>query len=213
MASVARALATTLLALSVASAGCSEDNTSAPEDAGASMDTASADSGSPLDATEADSRPADSAPVDSGAPDTSSPDAGPADIGTSDTAPADTGTPDTGLADTGSPDTGADTAPADPCSPLPSGLTTWTKTDSASVGTPDTYFFSVNPGDPFCATITGGGSGTWSINVSNGTSSGVYCSGSPKCSIVVPPGQLTLLATAVTTDIGGYTLTVRYRPR
>lgn len=123
-------------------------------------------------------------------------------------------TTDTAIADTSTADTApADTAPADPCSPLPSGLTTWTKTDSASVGTPDTYFFDVTPGDPFCATITGGGGGAWSVNVSNGTSSGVYCSGSPTCSIVVPAGQMTLLATAVTTDIGGYTLTVRYRPR
>jgi hypothetical protein len=104
-------------------------------------------------------------------------------------------------------------AAADPCSPLPDGLTTWTKTDTASSGTPDTYFFDVTPGDPFCASITGGGSGAWSLVVSNGTSGGVYCSGAAVCSILVPSGEMTLLTTAVTEDIGGYTLTVRYRPR
>ena len=110
-------------------------------------------------------------------------------------------------------DAGSDAGPADPCLPLPSGLTTSTRTDSASVGTPDTYSYAVNPGDPFCVSITGGGSGSWSVTVSNGTSLGVYCSDEPTCSIFVPPGQTTLLVTAVTTDIGGYVLTVRYRPR
>jgi hypothetical protein len=110
-------------------------------------------------------------------------------------------------------DAGSDAGPADPCLPLPSGLTTSTHTDSASVGTPDTYSYAVNPGDPFCVSITGGGSGSWSVTVSNGTSLGVYCSDEPTCSIFVPPGQTTLLVTAVTTDIGGYVLTVRYRPR
>jgi len=151
----------------------------------------------------------DTAPEDTGTEDSSASDSAAADTANADTASTDTAAPDTAVSDTGP----ADTSPADPCTPLPSGLTTWTKTDTASVGTPDTYFFDVNPGDPFCATITGGGSGTWSVNVSNGTSSGLYCSGSSKCSILVPAGQMTLLATAVTTDIGGYTLTVRYRPR
>ncbi|MEO7097475.1 MAG: hypothetical protein ABI175_29710 [Polyangiales bacterium] len=183
-----------------------------------------------LDAAALDSTTLDSAVLDAGdggadtldsAFDSSSLDA--AVDGSSDASPTDTAIADTAIADTrdaAPADTAdaavadtADASPADPCSPLPSGLTTWTKTDSASVGTPDTYFFDVNPGDPFCATITGGGGGTWSINASNGTSSGVYCSGSPKCSIIVPASTPTLLVTAITTDIGGYTLTVRYRPR
>ena len=97
--------------------------------------------------------------------------------------------------------------------PAPAGLTTWTRSDSASSGTPDTYILDVNPGDPFCASITGGGSGSWWVNVSNGTSSGVYCRDEPTCSILVPAGQNALMVTAVTDSIGYYTLTVRYRPR
>jgi len=104
----------------------------------------------------------------------------------------------------------AGVGPIDPCTPLPSGLMTRTESDSASVGTPDTYFISVTPGAPFCASITGSG-GSWTVNVSNGTSSGIYCSGSDTCSITVPAGQTTLLVTAVTDDIGFYTLTLRYR--
>ncbi len=110
-------------------------------------------------------------------------------------------------------DAGSDAATSDPCSPLPSGLTLFTRSDSASVGTPDSYFLNVTPGDPFCASITGGGSGSWTVNVSNGTSSGLRCSGEPTCSIIVSPGDTTLIVTAVTTDIGSYTLDVRYRPR
>lgn len=92
------------------------------------------------------------------------------------------------------------------------GLVTQTISDSASVGTPDTYFISVSPGDPFCASITGGGSGTWGVTVSNGTSSGVYCSNVPSCALYVPPGQTTLLVTAQTSDIGFYTLVIRSVP-
>lgn len=208
------------IVLSISSFGCSESS--------ATDDLPVVDSGSVLDGGETtlDSTPTDTGAnevstfADSGSSDTARTDAGASDTGstdTSDTATSDSGSGDTATSDTGSIDSGsdalADTAPADPCSPLPSGLTTWTRTDTASVGTPDTYFFDVTPGDPFCVTITGGGSGSWSVNVSNGTSSGLYCAGSNKCSIVVPAGQMTLLVTAVTTDIGGYTLTVRYRPR
>ena len=92
------------------------------------------------------------------------------------------------------------------------GLVTRTIRDSASSGTPDTYFFDVRPGDPFCAEITGGGSGRWGVTVSNGTSAGVYCSNVTPCRIRVPPGETTLLVTAQTTDIGSYTLTVRSIP-
>ena len=147
-------------------------------------------------------------------------DAGESDAG-------DAGTDDAGTDDAGT-DTGGDAGtdagrdagtdagrdggvvPTDPCTPLPSGLMTLTESDSASVGTPDTYFISVTPGAPFCASITGSG-GSWTVNVSNGTSSGLYCSGSDTCSLIVPAGQTTLLVTAVTDDIGYYTLTVRYR--
>ncbi len=104
-------------------------------------------------------------------------------------------------------------APVDANScPDPGGwtLTTFTKSDSASSGTPDTYFFTTIPCTPFSASITGGGSGTWSLVVSNGTSMGIYCTGVATCSITVPPGQTTLLVTAVTTDIGSYTLNVSY---
>jgi hypothetical protein len=187
-----------------ASADTSPDGTAIDASAFDTSDTSVADTAI---ADTRDAAPADTA--DASVPDT-------ADAAVADTADAarpdtaDASIPDT--ADAAMPDT-ADGAAIDPCSPLPSGLTTWTKSDSASVGTPDTYFFDVTPGDPFCATITGGGGGTWSINASNGTSSGVYCSGSPKCSIIVPASTPTLLVTAITTDIGGYTLTVRYRPR
>ena len=92
------------------------------------------------------------------------------------------------------------------------GLTTETISDTASVGTPDTYFRDVRPGDPFCAEIVGGGSGTWSVVVSNGTSSGVYCTGVARCAIRVPAATPTLLVTATTTDIGAYTLTIRRIP-
>lgn len=230
------------LALALLLAGCSENGSSTAVEDTAVADTAVVDSIAPLDTGATDTSTTDTAVADtgggdtavadtgggdSGGGDTGGADSGAADSGAADTAVADSGADvgagDTGLADTGLVDAGAkdsaadaipvDTGPADPCSPLPTGLTTWTKTDSASSGTPDTYFFDVNPGDPFCATITGGGSGAWSVNVSNGTSAGLYCSGGSKCSILVPAGQLTLLVTAVTTDIGSYTLTVRYKPR
>ena len=58
--------------------------------------------------------------------------------------------------------------------------------------------------------LTGGGSGAWSVNVSNGTSQGVYCRDRPTCTTTVQPGDTTLIVTAVTTGIGSYTLTVRY---
>lgn len=171
-------------------AGSMDDDGGASDDAGASEDGGASDGGTHGDAGSSE----DAGPIDAGA----------MDAGSTDDAGSDAGSTE---------DAGTDAGPMDPCTPLPSGLTTWTRSDSASTGTPDTYFFDVTPGDPFCASITGGGSGSWSLVVSNGTSSGVYCTGSPTCSIVVPPGQTTLLVTAVTTDIGSYTLTVRYRPR
>ncbi len=92
------------------------------------------------------------------------------------------------------------------------GLVTQVITDSASSGTPDTYFISVTPGDPFCASITGGGSGTWGVTVSNGTSAGIYCSNQADCRLWVPAGEMTLLVTALTSGIGAYTLTLRTVP-
>jgi hypothetical protein len=183
------------------------------------------------DAGNADADVADAGNVDAGVADAGDVDAGVADAGDLDAggdedAGRDSGT-DAGT-DAGSDagtdaghdassdagtDAGTDAATIDPCTPLPSGLTTFSRSDTASVGTPDSYFLAVTPGDPFCASITGGGSGEWSVNVSNGTSAGLYCSGDSTCSILVPPGQTTLIVTAVTTDIGGYTLTVHYRPR
>lgn len=190
-----------------ADAGASDAGSiDAGSDAG-SID-AGADAGS-IDAGSTDAG-ADAGSIDAGA-DAGSTDAG-SDAGSID-AGADAGSIDAGSIDAGFDAGASDAGDSDPCTPIPAGLTTWTRTDSASSGTPDTYFFDVTEGDPFCASITGGGSGAWSLVVSNGTSSGVYCAGSPTCSIVVPPAQSTLLVTAVTTDIGGYTLTVRYRPR
>ncbi len=87
--------------------------------------------------------------------------------------------------------------------------TTVIHSDSASVGTPDSYFITTIPCTPFSASITGTGS-PWTVNVSNGTSAGLYCTGSTTCTTTVPPGQTTLIVTAVTTDIGNYTLTITY---
>lgn len=130
------------------------------------------------------------------------------DGGGMDAAPADAGF-DAGGVDAGF-DGGVDAGAAVTCTEP--GLTTETISDTASSGTPDTYFRSVRPGDPFCAEITGGGSGTWSVVVSNGTSSGVYCTGVSRCTIRVPAATPTLLVTAVTTGIGAYTLTIRRIP-
>jgi hypothetical protein len=184
-------------------------------DGGSERDATVPDAGA-LDAGSGDAGAIDGGVIDGGALDAGVIDGGVIDAGAIDGGVIDAGALDAGR-DAGMIDAGRDAGPidagrADPCTPIPPGLTTWTRTDTASSGTPDTYFFDVTPGDPFCAEITGGG-GSWTLVVSNGTSSRVYCSGSPRCSIIVPPGQPTLLVTAVTDDIGGYTLTVRYRPR
>lgn len=93
-------------------------------------------------------------------------------------------------------------------------MTTRIIEDSASGGTPDTYTYNVNPGDPFCASITGGGSSPWELIVSNGFSSGIYCSGDSACSIFVPASQTRIFVTA--TNEGSpafYRLTLHYIPR
>lgn len=180
----------------------------------AGRDAASADAGQ-LDAGVADGGTLDAGRLDAGIADAGSLDAGGADAGARDASALDANlldaaAIDAGAADAGVADAGADAGPAVTCTEP--GLTVETITDSASVGTPDTYFRDVRPGDPFCAEITGGGSGTWGVTVSNGTSSGVYCNDVPSCAIRVPAGQTTLLVTALTSDIGFYTLTIRRIP-
>ncbi len=155
----------------------------------------------------------DVGPKDSGLVDMGSADAGRMDAASQDAGPPDTGDLDAGPPDTGDLDAGAVDAGPPPVTCTEAGLVTRTISDSASVGTPDTYFFDVNPGDPFCAEITGGGSGRWGLTVSNGTSTGIYCSNVTPCRIRVGANDPTLLVTALTTDIGSYTLTVRSIPR
>jgi hypothetical protein len=90
-------------------------------------------------------------------------------------------------------------------------MKTWTKNESASTGTPDSYFFDVDSGSPLSASITGGGNGTWSVNVYGGYSNQLYpCSGTPSCQVMLRPEDTTVIITAITTDIGYYQLTVRY---
>lgn len=38
----------------------------------------------------------------------------------------------------------------------------------------------------------------------------LYCSGSPLCQVMLKPQDTTVIITAVTTDIGYYSLTVQY---
>lgn len=205
----------------LAACGSTGTNDAGASDAGGPdamvMDASSEDAGSSTDAS------VDAGASDGGATDGGSGDAGlGADAGTELDAGTDAGTDggtDAGFdagTDAGT-DAGFDAGSADagppPVTCTEPGLTTRVISDSASVGTPDTYFFDVNPGDPFCAEITGGGSGTWGVTVSNGTSGGVYCSNVTPCRIRVPAGEPTLLVTAQTSDIGFYTLTVRSIPR
>lgn len=86
----------------------------------------------------------------------------------------------------------------------------WVKSDSASTGTPDSYFFDVDAGSPIAASITGGGSGTWSVNVFGGMTNTLYCTGAPSCQVMLDPQDTVVIVTAITTAIGSYTLTVDY---
>jgi len=233
-----------LLALGLAPLGCESpagpDAFLDPFDAQAS-DVGESDSGArdaaididaPVDVGEIDGGARDDAGTDdAGTDDASNTDAGNTDAGNTDAGNTDAGnTDDAGNADAGSDagmDAGSDagrdagndggrdayTTP-DPCSPLPPGLTTRVINDSASAGTPDTYTYDVNPGDPFCASITGGGSDPWQVIVSNGFSSGRYCSGDPTCSIVVPAAQTRIFVTATNEGAPAfYRLTIHYIPR
>ena len=206
--------------------GCPDERPRAP---GSRADASLSDAKTSTDASDGDAAVrVDAAVMDSGAKDAASHDATVIDAGIKDAeatdaeapeaGPTDAGIPDTGPPDTGFMDASApDAAPVDAGPPAVTctepGLQTRTITDSASSGTPDTYFFDVNPGDPFCAEIRGGGNGTWGVTVSNGTSAGVYCSNITPCRIRIPAGTPTVLVTAQTSDIGGYTLTVRLIPR
>jgi hypothetical protein len=82
--------------------------------------------------------------------------------------------------------------------------------DSASVGTPDSYFFDVDSGSPMAASITGGGNGTWSVNVFGGMSNHLYCTGTSSCQVMLRPEDTVVVVTAITTDIGYYSLSVDY---
>lgn len=126
------------------------------------------------------------------------------------------GATDTGIdaaTDTGTDattDTGMDTGPG-VYDTTGWTMKTFTKNDSASTGTPDSYFIDVDPGSPLSASITGGGSGTWSVNVYGGYSNQLYsCSGSALCQVMLRPEDTTVIVTAITTDIGYYSLTVHY---
>lgn len=181
--------------------GCGgDDPLDAGRDAGVA-DGGGADAGATDGGEATDGGDAGGAGTDASSGDASVADAGDADAG---------GGSDGGGMDAGAADAGFDGGPGVTCTEP--GLTTETIRDSASVGTPDTYFRDVRPGDPFCAEITGGGSGSWGVTVSNGTTTGVYCRDVPRCAIRVPPGDTTLLVTAITSDIGFYTLTIHRIP-
>jgi hypothetical protein len=91
-------------------------------------------------------------------------------------------------------------------------LVTQTISDSASSGTPDSYQFEVLPGSPFEAHVSGGGAGPWTLNLSNGTTTGIYCTGSPDCTATIPAGVDLVLLTIVTEDIGFYSVQVTWAP-
>lgn len=99
--------------------------------------------------------------------------------------------------------------------PPPYDTTGWTMksathSDSASTGTPDSYFYSVDSGSPLSASISGGGSGFWTVNVFGGYSNHLYCTGTSLCRVMLRPEDTTVIITAVTTGIGPYTLSIQY---
>lgn len=88
-------------------------------------------------------------------------------------------------------------------------MSTRTHSDSASTGTPDSYFYEVDPGSPLSANISGS-NGIWSVNVYGGMSNQLYCTGSSLCQVMLRPEDTIVVVTAITTNIGSYSLTVRY---
>lgn len=86
----------------------------------------------------------------------------------------------------------------------------WTTSGTASTGTPDSYFFDVDAGSPMAASITGGGNGTWSVNVFGGMTNTLYCTGTASCQVMLDPQDTVVVVTTITTDIGQYSLTVDY---
>ncbi|QED26804.1 hypothetical protein FRD01_06025 [Microvenator marinus] len=121
---------------------------------------------------------------------------------------SDAGTPDVGT------DSDADMEQDQDTWPPPYDETGWTMStgshsDSASTGTPDSYFYEVDPGSPLSATISGS-NGIWSVNVYGGMSNQLYCTGSPSCQVMLRPEDTIVVVTAITTNIGSYSLNVRY---
>lgn len=165
---------------------------------------------------DADASTADASTTDASATDATTADADPTDTGAD--AATDAGT-DASTGDAGGDSGTSDMADmadmADGGGPPPYDTTGWTMlrttiTESASVGTPDSYFFDVDSGSPLAASITGGGSGTWSVNVFGGMSNHLYCTGTASCQVMLRPEDTVVVVTAITTDIGSYTLTVDY---
>ncbi len=218
----------------VALAGCSDSHNNGgqtPLDAGMDQSTSGGeDAGSP-DAS-SNNGSDDAGPTDGGANDGGAEDAGADDAGVDDAGPDDRqdggSTRDAGndmagdaatadmTGDTGAADmSGADAGGGDMSDPGEYDTTGWpmeqvTISDSASVGTPDSYFFDVDSGSPLSASITGGGNGTWSVNVFGGMSNQLYCTGTTLCQVMLRPEDTVVVVTAITTDIGSYSLTVDY---
>ena len=148
-----------------------------------------------------------STPVDTGAGDGGGQDGGSGDAGGAET---DAGTDAASDMSSTDPDVGADTGSSGGYDTTGWDMKRTTLSDSASVGTPDSYFFDVDSGSPLSASITGGGSGSWSVNVFGGYSNYLYCTALTSCQVMLRPEDVTVIVTAITTDIGSYSLTIDY---
>lgn len=127
---------------------------------------------------------------------------------------SDAGAPDADMGTDGDLGTDVDMEEDQDTWPPPYDETGWTMStgshsDSASTGTPDSYFYEVDPGSPLSATISGS-NGIWSVNVYGGMSNQLYCTGSPSCQVMLRPEDTIVVVTAITTNIGSYSLNVRY---
>lgn len=231
---MSKTIAVAVLALSLAA--CSDDLVNDASDHGSAEDVGSLTDAETMDTTNG----GDAATADFGVDGGDLSDAGPTDMTSSDMTSSDMTSNDMSLTDTSltddmslpdanpsdmsSTDVGAD-ATADMAindagaeDDAGSGgydttgwtMMRWVKSDSASTGTPDSYFFDVDAGSPIAASITGGGSGTWSVNVFGGMTNTLYCTGAPGCQVMLDPQDTVVIVTAVTTAIGSYTLTVDY---